>query len=331
MTEVISLHDLPHRRAVALLRTGVPVFVPVDPVEYHGPHLSLHNDHWIATGIAKDVHARLVERHPDGKDWPFVLSANLELGVEPTAGPGTRPAGYRRVKPLVVEAAHALADLGAQRVIFMTFHGVPLHSRAIQAGVKALMKRGITACSPMNTPFRDQIVIRPEDMPEIVLRAIDTVKESERAELRRTLGWDFHAGFMETSLSLHYAPHTVDDCYLELPDCPPVVPEPAIESLARGAAALGNVVLARELSFGALGIGWSKLHPFPGYTGKPRLANREAGAHFARYVADRATEVVLDVLAGGAPPEPVMQWVHATSLGGLLPGADAAQRQGSPS
>lgn len=319
----ISLHDLPHRQARALLATGVPVFVPVDPVEYHGPHLSLHNDHWIASGIARDIHARL------GRSEPFVVSANLELGVEPTAGPGTRATGYRTVKPLVVGAAHALADLGAQRVIYVTFHGVPLHSRAIQAGVKTLIERGVSACSPMNALFRDQIVLRPDVLPEPLLAAVATAPEAERAALCESLITDFHAGFMETSLALHYAPHTVDEVHRTLPDCPLVRPDPAIESLARWASRLGDEVRARELEFASLGIGWSKLSPFPGYTGKPRLANAEAGAHFARYIADRAAEVVREVLAGGAPPEPVMPWVHATSLAGLLPGADALQRKGS--
>ncbi len=136
---------------------------------------------------------------------------------------------------------------------------------------------------------------------------------------------------METSLALHHAPHTVDDCFRELPDCPPVLPDPRLDALSRAALMLGDRVRARELTFAALGLGWSALSPFPGYTGKPRLASAEAGALFARFVADRAAAVVLDVLAGGAPPEPVMQWVHATSLGGLLPGADAMQRRGSPS
>ncbi len=175
MTDVIALHDLPHRRASLLVRSGVPVFVPVDPVEYHGPHLSLHNDHWIASGIAKDIHARIAASHPEGASWPFVISANLELGVEPTAGPGTRATGYRTVKPLLVQAAHALADLGATRVIYVTFHGVPLHSRAIQAGVRALIDRGVVACSPMNALFRDQIMTDPHELPELLVRAIDTV------------------------------------------------------------------------------------------------------------------------------------------------------------
>ena len=35
------------------------MFVPVNPVEYHGPHLSLHNDAVITRGVARDLHAAL--------------------------------------------------------------------------------------------------------------------------------------------------------------------------------------------------------------------------------------------------------------------------------
>ena len=36
-----------------LLATGAPVFLCVNPVEYHGPHLSLHNDRLISEGVAR--------------------------------------------------------------------------------------------------------------------------------------------------------------------------------------------------------------------------------------------------------------------------------------
>lgn len=331
MTDAVWIHDLPHRRAVELLRSGAPVFAPVDPVEYHGPHLSLHNDHWIAIGVARDIHARIAAQHRDGRDWPLLMASNLELGVEPTAGPGTRPMGYRTVKPLVEQAAIALSELGARRVVFVTFHGTPLHSRAIHAGTRALRARGVIACSPMNALFFDQIHSEPDALRAALMPAVETVAAAERGDLFDTLRADFHGGFMETSVALHHAPHTVDDCYRTLPDCPTLVPDAALDRMARIAARMGDAVRARELAFGALGVAWSKLRPFPGYTGRPRHANAAAGAIFARYVADRASQVVLDVLDGAAPPEPVMGWLHATTLGGRLPGADALQRLGTPS
>ena len=34
-----NLLDLPHSRARSLLSRGAPVYLPVNPVEFHGPHL----------------------------------------------------------------------------------------------------------------------------------------------------------------------------------------------------------------------------------------------------------------------------------------------------
>ena len=42
--DAVRVFDLPHSRARALLATGAPVYLSVNPVEFHGPHLSLHND-----------------------------------------------------------------------------------------------------------------------------------------------------------------------------------------------------------------------------------------------------------------------------------------------
>lgn len=319
---MISLLDLPQRRAVALLGTGVPVFFPIDPVEYHGPHLSLHNDHLIAMGIARDLHAELVRTYPGASDWPFVSSANLELGVEPAQGPGTRNAPLGDVRRAVVEAAHALADLGARRVVFTTFHGSPLHSTAIQAGVEALLARGVRAISPMNVLFRDQITMEPEAFTP----AVAHVPERERDAVLAELPCDFHAGMMETSIALHYAPDSVDPIYLELPDCPTFSPDATFERASRAAAALGQTKHAKELHYAALGVGWSKLRPFLGYTGRPRLASAEAGAYFARFITERATPAIRATFDGAPPPEPIMKWLSTLTLGGRLPGADTIQR-----
>src|SRR5262245_14646331 len=123
--------EMPNREARALLASGAPVFLPVNPVEYHGPHLSLHNDRLISIGLARDVHALLAAKH----EWPFLLTADLEVGVDPTPGPGTRVTSFHHVRGAVMEACKALHALGARSVVAMTWHGAPLHSIAIEPGL----------------------------------------------------------------------------------------------------------------------------------------------------------------------------------------------------
>jgi creatinine amidohydrolase len=131
--ETITLGSLPHRQARALVASGVPVTLCVNPVEYHGPHLSLHNDRVVSLGLARRLSERFEGTELGG---PFVLAGDLEAGVDPACGPGSRHVPYRDARRLVVESCRALAELGAKRVVIMTFHGSPMHNNAVDAGSK---------------------------------------------------------------------------------------------------------------------------------------------------------------------------------------------------
>src|SRR5688500_7491630 len=87
---VRSLFDLPHSEARALLRSGMPVYLPVNPVEFHGPHLPLHTDALISRGLAETLHARLAERDPALRGTTPIYASDLEVGVDASQGPGTR-------------------------------------------------------------------------------------------------------------------------------------------------------------------------------------------------------------------------------------------------
>jgi creatinine amidohydrolase len=309
-----ELFDLPHREAVRAVATGAPVYLTVNPVEYHGPHLSLHNDLLVSRGLARDLHARLAARHPD---WPLLWASDLEVGVEPCPGPGSRASRYASCRELVLGACQALAELGAKRVVLMTFHGAPLHSLALEAGVDLLRARGVPALSPLNVLLRQLLQL---DDPAPYAPAMAHVADAaERQALLDGLRLDFHAGFFETSMALHYAPSSVAPSHRELPPCPEIRPEPGLARAARAAAALGRNALARELTFAALGVGWNQLRPFPGYTSRPSHARAEAGAFFASAILDLFAPVAESVLCEGAqPPAPIMAWLGRASLGGRL-------------
>ncbi len=302
-----------------LLATGAPVFLPVNPVEYHGPHLSLHNDRLISTGLARDVHARIGGKHP------FVLASDLEVGVDPTPGPGTRFVPFAVVRDVVLEACRGLHALGARTVIAMTWHGAPLHSTAIEPGLAWLRARGVVALNPFAAAMREQCKLEGARFA----RAFDHIEDRAlRDEMIAGLRYDFHAGFFETSMTMHYAPHTVGAIHGDLPPCPPLVADRRTMRLARTAEALGQVDLAAELAMVAHGLAWHALNPFPGYTGRPHLARAESGAIFAKEVADGYATIIEDVAAGRAkPPAPPMKWVATLTANGRfapkLPSVDA--------
>jgi creatinine amidohydrolase len=316
-SQVPKLFDLPHAEASRLVATGAPVYLTINPVEYHGPHLSLHNDRLVSTALAEQLHERLREKH----DWPFLLASDLEIGVEPCPGIGSRHTPYAIARNLVIEACRALVELGAKRVVLVTFHGSPLHNLAIEAGIQLLVEHGVRAVAPFNYVLRELLML---DDPSSYAEAFAHIADhEERAAMMADLRNDFHAGFFETSMALHLAPQSVSASYKQLPPCPPIRRDPALDLAARAARAMGRDMLARELDFAAAGKGWNSMRPFYGYTGRPHLASAQAGAVFARIFLETYGRGVEAVLEGReTSPEPILKWIGVVSAGGRLAGLE---------
>ena len=310
-----SLLDLPHRRCREALATGAPVFVPVNPIEYHGPHLPLHNDRLIAAGLIRDLHARLQQQHPD---WPLLTVDDLELGVDPVPGPGTREFPLPLVARAVRTSCEALARLGARRVVLMTFHGGPRHSLALEAGVRCLLRLGVEVVNPFNAVLHRMVRGTSEAETARIRQAAMSVDQG-LGEVLDEIQFDYHAGLLETSLTLHYAPDSVDPGYRQLPPCPPVSQVRMVRLASRLAGSLGASGLAQELSFAALGMGWYRLKPFPGYTGAPHRASAPLGARLAELLVELLEQATLDVFQGRKPsPPPIMAWIGPLTLGGRI-------------
>ncbi len=308
----IPLLSLPPAEARALLATGVPAYLPVNPVEYHGPHLTLWNDALGGAALARDLHLRLREVHPD---WPFVTLPDLGLGCGTVPGPGSRRVPFVEVRNAVVRACRALVDLGAQRVIINAFHGDPLHNLALWAGVQALAARGVRAFVPMHAILSHMMQHDPAEFEPALETVVDP---AERAALRAELKYDFHAGFLETSFMLHYRPDSVSPAYKSVPPCPPIRPPRFVDALARAAKRAG-CRSAAELDYAAYGLGWFGLEPFPGYSTRPHLANAEAGRLIVEAIQAQLLPAALAVLDRGEPPAPPpMLWLRALTLDGRL-------------
>lgn len=318
----IELLDLPHVQARELVATGVPVYLTVNPVEYHGPHLSLHNDLLVSRGLCARLHARLQATRPN---WPFVIASDLEIGAEPTKGAGSRAISYEHQRTLVLEAVTSLAELGVKRVVLMTFHGGPMHNLAIDAGVRYLEARGIPAIAPLAEVMR--LLIDDLDPSEFASALAPIADPKDRARVAARLGEDIHAGFFETSMALALAPHSVDPGYVHLAECPEIVPDPVLAAVARVLKLAGQRTLSNEIMLGARAGGWGALDPFPGYTGAPHLASAASGEAFIAHAMERFVPLVRDVLLHGkkAPP-PVMSWMEKLSLGGKLAPASTFAR-----
>jgi creatinine amidohydrolase len=311
----VNLFDLPDSTVSAALARGVPAFLLVNPIEYHGPHLSLRNDSLVSSGIAEDLHAYLKARSSDPEDFPFLPTRDLDVGVEPTKGPGSEPVSYFAVRKKVLDACRELRRLGARKVVVVTFHGSPLHAYALEAGVSWLERHDIRAFSVMSLLLRELLHADGSRY----LEAYAGVEASRRESLARDVASDFHGGYFETSVALHYAPESVRAFYTRVPDCPPFGMPSLVSALVARLERLGLAAAAREISLVARGASWMALRPFPGYTGAPSLASPEAGRVFARLMLELFGPAVMRVLAGAEKsPSPPLPWVRWITLYGLI-------------
>lgn len=315
MSSPINVLDLPHHEARELLRaTRAPVFLAMNPVEFHGPHLSLHNDRWITAGLSRDLYAALA----DGRDdFPYLVADDLELGVEPASGPGSRHARFADAERNIVEACRALVELGARAAVINTFHGGALHNLAIDAGVRVFEQAGGRAIAPLAIALRQMIELDPRELDGAI--ELVSCSSEEKTALRENLRFDFHAGWLETSLALHYAPHTVSPVHRDLAPAPPLGRDRMMSALHGVARALGRERVAVELDFIATAATWTKLRPFLGYTSMPHLASAKAGAHLAAKFVARYAETARKVLFEGAPaPRAPFAWMPMATLGGRI-------------
>lgn len=317
MKQMHAIFDLPHRRARTLLQTGAPVYLSVNPVEYHGPHLSLHNDRLVSEGMIAEMHARLRSAHPD---WPLLVATDLEIGVDPTPGPGSRHTPLPIARRMIFNAVDALADLGAQKVVLMTFHGSPLHSVALDDAVARLRTRGVPAFSPMSALLWELARMTSETLAPMLAPITD---ETDRHALLQWMPDDLHAGFLETSLAMHFAPNAVSSAHAELPPCPKLSRSPDLVRLAEWLARRGWHDRSAEIRMVAAGLAWNALRPFPGYTSMPHLAHPRAGAWLADQILTEAVRLAEEVFAGGPPlPRAPLAWLAPLTLGGRLPMPD---------
>lgn len=312
MSAASNLLKLPHHRASALVRSGAPVYLGVNPMEYHGPHLSLANDAVISYGAAKHLHGLL--QADDGDDLPFLWAGEVGMGVDTVPGPGSQPFSATAVREAVWRTCKGLVALGARQLVLVTFHGAPLHNTAIDQVIRRLEREGISAYAPAATLFT--LYIEPD--LDRFSPVYETIPAEALVELRERVLQDFHAGFLETSLALHFAPETVRN-HDRLPPCPRSKPDPTLARLASLARRAGRKQLAQELIFAAEATGWFRLRPFPGYTSLPALATPETGRVLADLVFAECARVARAVLAGETPcPRPILRWMHPLTLGGRV-------------
>ena len=181
-----------------LPRDKTVFFLPISPMEEHGPHLPVGTDFLTARDTAKDAIIALEELDKDIKGvlLPAIPLGFCEFNID---FPGTISVSSRVVREVIKSFGTALSNHGFQMMVICTYHMALSHLKGIYQGIRYLQRKyQMKVCEPWAPLFYSDEVEKRE--PKL---GFDTKKE-------------VHGGFRETSMMKYQYPYLVDPGYQKL-------------------------------------------------------------------------------------------------------------------
>lgn len=196
--EIIKIEDLNWKQIDKLDRDKTIFFLPISPLEVHGPHLPVGTDLFTSQDAATEAIKILQQKKPE---LNYVLMPALPIGYCKFAVdfPGTVSVNSRAIRDIVYSTGSSLATQGFRYLIICTYHMAVPHLKGIYSAMKKTRsKYNIKICEPWGPYFYSDKIKKNE--PKL---GFDTSKE-------------MHAGFRETSLMKYQYPYLVDESYKNL-------------------------------------------------------------------------------------------------------------------
>ncbi len=185
------------------------VFLPISPLEQHGPHLPLGMDLYGAEYLTLQM-AELFQALYE--DWDVLLVPGIPVGCNAFDYPGSLFTRQRLVRDLLVDYGACLARHGLKHLVLVSVHGGTGHIIALEEAAGILNRRFkcrvISPLGALATKFFSGGY-------EEELSAWNGAPLSD--EQRRQLRSDWHAGWWETSLMMLARPDLVRP-FGDLPD-----------------------------------------------------------------------------------------------------------------
>jgi creatinine amidohydrolase len=197
-SQILELKHMSWKQIDQLPREKTIFFLPISPMEEHGPHLPVGTDFLTANDAAKDAIAKVTENE---HDLTCVLLPSVPLGFCKfnTDFPGSFSVSSKIIRDVVLSFGSTLAKHGFHYLIICTYHMAFGHLKGIYAAIHQLRKKyHMKVCEPWSPMFYSDEIDKKE--PKL---GFDTDKE-------------VHGGFRETSLMKYQYPYLVDPKYTEL-------------------------------------------------------------------------------------------------------------------
>lgn len=196
--EITEFEKLNWKQIDDLDRKLTIFFLPVSPLEEHGPHLPVGTDLLISKDTTIEAIRIIQEKHDD---VTCVILPSIPAGYCKfnTDFPGTISISSKVVRDLIYGYGSALGSHGFSNMIICTYHMALGHLKGIYVAMDKLRRKyRMNICEPWSPVFYNSNI--SDNEPKL---GFDTSK-------------DIHAGFRETSLIKYQYPYLLDPIYTSL-------------------------------------------------------------------------------------------------------------------
>jgi creatinine amidohydrolase len=195
----IQFERLSWEQIKSLDRKKTLFFLPISPLEEHGPHLPIGTDLLTAKETSIAAITKLKTIYPQ---YSFVLLPDLPIGFAGSNRdfPGTVSISSRIVQQVVYSYGCMLARNGFSHLLICSYHMALGHLKGIYKAIRRLRRKyHMIVCEPWSPVFYS-----------------DAIKEKE-PKVDFDTSTEIHGGFRETSLMKYTHPELVDEGYKQLP------------------------------------------------------------------------------------------------------------------
>lgn len=197
-TKIIKFEEMSWKKIDEMDKSKTIFFLPISPLEEHGPHLPVGTDLLTVRDAANEAIKILNKKRPD---LTFVLLPAIPIGYCKfnTDFPGSISVSGKTVRDVVYSVGASLGNHGFKYLVICTYHMAVGHLKGIYSAMKKIESQfNMKTCEPWSPYFHNNEVEKRE--PKL---GFDTSKE-------------IHAGFRETSLMKYQYPYLVDESYKNL-------------------------------------------------------------------------------------------------------------------
>lgn len=196
--KIIKFEELSWKQIEELDKDKTILYLPISPMEEHGPHLPVGTDYLTTRDSVTEAIRFLKKKEPS---LNYVILPAIPLGYCKfnTEFPGSISVSGKTVKDIVYSIGSNLAEHGFKYFVVCTFHMSLIHLKGIYSAMNKLeSKYDMKTSEPWGPYFHSNMIEQRE--PKL---NFDTSKE-------------VHGGFRETSLMKYQYPYLVGENHKEL-------------------------------------------------------------------------------------------------------------------